>query len=298
MNDALPDQITPSLVVQLRTRETLPEFSEFELVSELFHRINRVIPLDQRLVSVAPDTPVVDAIRLMRERGFSQLPVIEGTELLGVFSYRSFGRAIAELSLTELNRDKRDPGDLPVDEFLEQFDVARVTDEMSSVFDAMDRDNAVLIGGPDRLQGILTPMDFLRYLYWLASPFVMLSEIELGLRALIRLAVGEADLRSCIRNSLSQLYGESLPKTLEELTFDNYKILLTNSNNWPHFQPVFGGTRERTSAKLREVGEIRNDLFHFRRELTARDHEIIANQRDWVLLKARQADARRKGDRV
>jgi hypothetical protein len=99
MNDASPDQIKPSLVAQLRAKETLPEFSEFELISELFHRINRVIPLDQLLVSVSPDTPVVEAIRLMQKRGFSQLPVIEGTELLGVFSYRSLGEPLRNCPL-------------------------------------------------------------------------------------------------------------------------------------------------------------------------------------------------------
>ena len=40
------------------------------------------------------------------------------------------------------------------------------------------------VGDPDRLLGILTPMDVLRYLYGVASPFVQLAEIEVGLRAL------------------------------------------------------------------------------------------------------------------
>ncbi|MFZ0928026.1 MAG: hypothetical protein WAN11_05475, partial [Syntrophobacteraceae bacterium] len=66
-------------------------------------------------------------------------------------------------------RQESTPGDLRVDEFLEQFEFARVTEEMSRVFDAMDRDDGVLIGTPERLVGILTPMDFLRYLYQVAS---------------------------------------------------------------------------------------------------------------------------------
>jgi Transposase DDE domain group 1 len=52
---------------------------------------------------------------------------------------------------------------------------------MSRAFDAMDRDNGILIGTPERLVGILTPMDFLRYLYQVANPFVLVSEIELAL---------------------------------------------------------------------------------------------------------------------
>ncbi len=289
----------PVHLAHLQNLESLPASEEFEWVSELFHRINRVIPADQIVITVSPQTRVKDAMRLMQQHGFSQVPVTEGGEVLGVFSYRSFGRAIAEFSLVELNRDKGDPGNLPVDEFLEQLDFAQVMDEMRSVFDSMDRDNAVLIGMRNRLQGILTPMDFLRYLYQVASPFVMLSEIELALRALIRLAVTGEVLITCIRNSLTQLYGEDrLPTTLEDLTFEDYKTLLTNTNNWPTFQSVFGSTRVRTAAKLKETGKIRNDLFHFRCSLSAEDREILANHRNWFLMKARQADARRKGAKI
>src|SRR5690606_2295430 len=119
-----------------------------------------------------------------------------GGEVLGVFSYRSFAlKAMA--TLHEVKQQKSAPGDLAVEECLEQFEFARVTDEMRQVFGAMDRDNGVLIGSPEKLQGILTPMDFLRYLYKVASPFVMLSEIELTLRALIRLAVSDEELGQC-----------------------------------------------------------------------------------------------------
>src|SRR4029077_20862133 len=108
------------------------------------------------------------------------------------------------------------PGDLPVEEFLETFQFARVTDEMNQVFDAMDRDNGVLVGTAERIDGILTPMDFLRYLYRVASPFVMLSEIELSLRALIRLAVSQQELEDCAMRTLVQVHGaEKVPKTVE-----------------------------------------------------------------------------------
>jgi len=76
------------------------------------------------------------------------------------------------VTLDEWTRQKCSPGDLSVDEFLEQFEFARVTEEMNRVFDAMDRDNGILVGVPERLIGVLTPMDFLRYLYKVASPFV------------------------------------------------------------------------------------------------------------------------------
>jgi predicted transcriptional regulator len=141
----------------------------FDLATELFHRINRIIPTDQVVLTVPPNCRVREAVTLMRAHGYSQVPVIENNEVLGVFSFRSFAQDAASATLEDWQKQRTAPGDLPVDEFLEQFEFARVTEEMKRAFDAMDRDNGVLIGTPDRLVGILTPMDFLRYLYQVAS---------------------------------------------------------------------------------------------------------------------------------
>jgi predicted transcriptional regulator len=263
-------------VAQLRILDEMTVSPELDLVSELFHRINRIIPEKQHLLVIPPDTSVREAVTLMHSHGYSQVPVVAGGEVLGVFSYRSFSESAAALSLQDWTQQRCAPGDLSVDEFLEPFEFARVTDEMQNVFDAMDRDNGVLIGSPEQLQGILTPTDFLRYLYKVASPFVMVSEIELALRALIQLAVSEEELALCISRSLSQLYGESeLPSALGQMTFDNYQILIAHSENWPKFEAILGGTRTRTSAKLKEIGGLRNDLFHFKRELALQDHETL-----------------------
>ena len=189
-------------------------------------------------------------------------------------------------------------GDLRVDEFLEQFEFARVTEEMIRVFDAMDRDNGVLIGTPERLVGILTPMDFLRYLHRVASPFVMVSEIELALRALIRIALTTEQIVAAAKRSLATVYGgeDKVPTSLEEMTFDNYQSLVSHGETWKDLETVFGGTRTRASAKLKEVGAIRNDLFHFKREITMHDHETLAVHRNWLLNKIKQAESHRKAE--
>ena len=267
---------------------------DLDLVSELFHRINRIIPENQNLITVPPDMPVRKAIALMRANAYSQVPVAANGRVLGVFSFRSFALKAASVTLDEVRRQQSMPGDLTVDEFMEKFQFARVTDEMQQVFEAMDRDNGVLIGSPESLQGILTPMDFLNYLYKLASPFVMISEIELALRALIRTAVTEQELADCACRALSRLYGEDkVPQTLERMTFDNYRTVVCDGRNWPKFESVLGCNRVRVDTKLKEICEIRNDLFHFRRAITMEDHEMIAEHRDWLLTKANQADARR-----
>jgi predicted transcriptional regulator len=285
-----------SSILNVRILENSTSAKELDLASELFHRINRIIPENQSVLKVRPDCRVRDAIALMQAHGYSQVPVVENGEVLGVFSFRSFAKGAASATLDEWIKQKIAPGDLAVDEFLEQFEFARVTEEMSHVFDAMDRDNGILIGTPERLVGILTPMDFLRYFYEVANPFVMVSEIELALRALIRLALGPENIVAAAKRCLSSTYGgeDKVPTSLENMTFDNYHSLISYGENWKDFEPVFGGTRTRTSGKLKEIGGIRNDLFHLKREITVQDRQTLAGHRDWLLNKVKQAEAHRK----
>lgn len=285
-------------ILNLRTLEGSSAAKELDLASEVFHRINRIIPENQVIVSVLPDCLVRDAVALMQKHGYGQVPVIENGEVLGVFSFRSFARGAANLTLDTWMKQKTAPGDLPVDEFLEQFDFARLTEEMNRVFDAMDRDSGILIGTPERFIGILTPMDFLRYLFQVASPFVMVSEIELALRALIQLALSPDKIVAASKRCLASAYGneEKVPTLLEDMTFDNYQSLISHGENWTDFATVFGGTRTRTSGKLKEIGEIRNSLFHFTREITVHDHETLACHRNWLLNKIKQVEAHRKAE--
>jgi predicted transcriptional regulator len=283
-------------VPNLRVLDRFPVAKEWDLVSELFHRINRIIPETQSLLTIPPDCSVRDAIAQMLLHGYSQVPVVDNGEVLGVFSFRSFAKGAAEPPLTVWTQQKCAPGDLTVDEFLEQFNFASVTDEMRTVYEAMDRDNGVLIGSRECLIGILAPMDFLRYLDRVASPFVMISEIELAIRELIRMSMDPERIAQAARHCLSAVYKEkdNIPTTLEEMSFDNYQTLLSHGDSWPEFEPIFGGTRTRISGKLRELGAIRNDIFHFKREIRMQDHEVLSSHRDWLLSKVKQAELHRR----
>ena len=182
-------------------------------------------------------------------------------------------------------------------ECLESFEYARITEEMLRVFDALDKDNGILVGTPEKLQGILTPMDVLRYLHKVAQPFVLLSEIEHALRSLIKLAVSEEQLCLCAKKALKDLHDgkeEAVPTKLESMSFDNYRLLVVRGENWPHFETTFGGTRSRADTKLKAIGELRNDVFHFKRLIVQDDIETLIAHRDWLLTKAKQADQRNR----
>ena len=160
--------------------------------------------------------------------------MVKNGKVLGVFSFRSFAQEAVSATLEECTRQKCAPGDLLVDEYIERFEFARVTEEMDLFFGAMDRDNGILIGTPERLIGIVTPVDFIRYFDQVASPFVLVWEIELALRALISIALNAEQISKAAKRSLTSLYGseDKVPTSLEDMTFDNYQSLISHSGNW------------------------------------------------------------------
>jgi predicted transcriptional regulator len=271
-----------------------PSDRENQFVTDLFHRLNSVLPQSQVIVAVGPDQLAVDALKKMAAHCFSQLPVIVGREVLGVFSYRSFSNAVVSYAQRSSKNQKFNPVELLVEDCLEKPTFARVTDEFAEWFEFIDQHSSVLVGEPNRLQGIVTAMDILRYLYQVASPFVLIAEIELGLRALMRLAVNPETLAACARECLKDKYQSELPTRLEDMTFNDYVQIIGDGRNWDHFQRIMGGNRNRTRTRLEQLRDLRNVIFHFKRELTVEEYETLAAGRSWMLIKARSAEANRE----
>lgn len=272
---------------------TLPQPAS---VLESFQRVNNLIPDKQDVVSINPETTVAQAIELMKRHNYSQLPVVEGKQVLGIFSYRSFA-----LETVKLGKEQVAIGDLPVSEFIERVEHAYVSADLESIFPALDRDGIVLVGQPEKLQGVVTPVDMFHHLYQVAGPFVLLAEIELALRQLIRACVDEKELQECAELTLRQAYGdEPLPSALEEMSFNDYIQIIGDGRTWPRFRKAFGEAagdwqRKRTRVKLERIRDLRNDVFHFRRRLDPTDRADLVDWRTWLLQKARIYEARERG---
>lgn len=266
-----------------------PEEQARGSVVAMFHRVNSLLPDEQNVVSVSPGTLVREALELMRKHGFSQLPVMEGDEVLGVFSYRSFSARAAELGKADLDR-------IEVDDCLEDFEFVRVSGEIEAMFECLDRDGAVLIGDPDRLVAVATATDLVQYLYSFAHPFVMIQEIELVLRELVRSAVPKDELPPRIRRAVSSRYmaaEDRIPAELVDLSFAELVLTVTHGANYTEaFCKILGRNRESARGYLDPIPRIRNEIFHFRRPVTSEDVQTLTNTRTWLLRKARTIEAR------
>jgi hypothetical protein len=255
----------------------------------VFHLVNNLLPDEQSIVSVRPGTLVREALALMQHHGFSQLPVMEGELVVGVFSYRSFGEWVAKQKTVALDR-------LEVDDCLVDFEFVRATAELEATFQYLDRDGAVLVGDPDRLIAVATPTDVIQYFSSVTHPFVLIQEIEFVLRGLVRAAVAEDELSAYIRRAISSKYKDAedqIPTELVDLTFAELVQTATHGTNYSDaFRNILGGNRESARAYLSPVTSIRNEVFHFRRRISSEDLQTLANTRTWLLRKARTFQAR------
>lgn len=260
-------------------------------LKDLFHRVGRILPDTQELVTVAPHTSVKEAVSVMREHNFSQVPVVTGGQVLGVFSYRSFAEGIMKLPGNE-----RDICGLPVEGFCEDLRFATVSDEMGALLDELELKDAVLIGSEVTLQGVVTAVDALRYFYEVASAYVMLGEIELAIRGLMRASMNDQEIVHAVDRCLRKHYeAKALPltATLEEMNLSDYISILSFREFWPKFKDAFGGVYSIAQAKLEPLPRLRNDVFHFRRGITVADYDVLRDARDWLFKRIQKLEALR-----
>lgn len=257
-----------------------------------FHDVGKLFPGDKEVISVTPDTKILDAVRLMRERRFSQLPVVDGGGLRGVFTFWSLARHLQETPRLGLQ-------DVCVEDAMEQLPTVSVNHALDAVIDAFKTHEAVLLTSPVGLQAIATPIDALTYFVKVARPFVLLGEIELSLRALIDRCAPGPKLKECIDISLGRGYrerGEAPPEELSEMTFEEYRSIIGSKENWPLFEGILGRNRASVIAKLARIRDIRNDVFHFRKDVSVLDYEALVYARDWLLDRTKASVAKAQGN--
>jgi predicted transcriptional regulator len=260
-------------------RYTLPD------IGELFYRVSSVIPEEQVVRCVTPDTLASEALEIMREFEFSQLPVISGPEVLGVFSYRSFSEGILVLHSGRVS-----PGEVPVEEAMQPVAWVRSQDELGDIVSEFERSEAVLVGDEQHLQAIVTAADVARFYGRTSQPFVLIGEIERTMRALIRASVDTATIAEHALQALAEIYADrdqDPPIDIERMTTGELVRLVVDGRFWNFLGGAFGQLRDRAAARLRSLPGLRNDVFHFKRPLSEAEFDELQDTRDWLLRRLR-----------
>jgi predicted transcriptional regulator len=280
----------------LQLIDVVEQLKVFIPLTDKFHTVNNLIPDDQELLSISPNTVVVDALEIMRQKHYSQLPVVAGNKVLGVFSYRSFAENFKKISS---GKDKPDLDQLRMIDFIEKAHFVQVSDDIEEILTRLNENDYLLVGQMERLLGLITTSDLARYFYQYASIVMLFSEIELTLRKIIQACIDDQKIHEFASLTLRGIYSEEkLPKSVDDMTLSDYAQLIGDGRCYPHFGKVFGQgewQRKRTRSRLEEIRELRNDAFHFRREMNTQDIENLLGYRDWLKTLTMAFEEQNKG---
>ena len=198
-------------------------------------------------VTVTPDASLEQAVTLMLTHDFSQMPVLSGPrELKGVISWKTIGSRMV------LGREGG-----AVRDYME---AATTLASDASLFDAVqfvaDNDYVVVRDKGRKVVGILTASDFSLQFRALAEPFLLIGEIEQGMRLLLEGKFPDERLAQLI----GECGGSSRVQGIDDLTFGDYVALLQRPAAWDRLRI----DRKIFTEKLDDVRRIRNNVMHFK----------------------------------
>jgi len=284
------------------------------------HPVENVIEGHGKPTTVRPSDPAQEALALMIEHDFSQLPVVdEGNKPLGMITNGSILRALSNFG-TKLE-------DLRVSNAIVKADMYRPEDDLFDVLDRLQETNAVLIvDGEERLVGIVTSYDSTEYFRRRAEDMMLVEDIETMVKDLIlvsfpdetgdvdqaalKAAIGEATnsrrallsryenavrhyakLRGdedsqidpqCLEDSFSHLAPSEKVRAFEELALSEYTELLLHKSRWDLYRPFFDLARDALRTLLEGVRDTRNMLAHFRGEISSTQRDQLRFCADWL----------------
>ncbi len=241
-----------------------------------------LLPKDQTVEVVRHDTPVFDAIERMQDNEYSQLPVMRDGEIIGLFSWRSFGQLVG-IPGTESDVNHG----IKVEECLRKVEFLAPDAFIDTGIDWIDKD-CILVGSPKEVHGLLAIYDVVGRLQDFGEAFFLLHEVEHLLRDMLTEAVGADRIGQLIRAMSVPSSFRRQPEALTDLTFALYGDLACSKKRWPEFHAMFFGERTTMKDHIEDVAKVRNAVFHFKRPITADDVDQIRRFRT-RLLQQRQS---------
>jgi CBS domain-containing protein len=225
-----------------------PKGDETGLGDDPTYRVGRLDAANKPVIGVNPSDTLQRAVTLMLTNDFSQLPVMTGPrDVKGVVSWKTIGSRLAIKKSCLSVKDCMEP--------------AQQISQEESLLDAVDiirkHDYVIVIGNDKTVSGLVTASDFNQQFRTLAEPFLLVGEIENGIRRMLRGKFKMPELRSA-KDSSDEGRAVNSPS---DLTFGEYIRLLENPANWRKLEVEIDRTE--FIKQLKRIREIRNEVMHF-----------------------------------
>ena len=147
--------VSQPLIARIEGGDVDPRLSTLRGIVEALEEVEGGIVRSEDLmhtdvVSVRPDDSVAEAVDIMGEEGYSQLPVVRDGVPEGMISN-------ADIRHTAFDAD---PADIPVDDVMDHsFTKVEPTATLEEVNSKLDHDTAIIVDGGGSVDGIITEAD-------------------------------------------------------------------------------------------------------------------------------------------
>ena len=210
-------------------------------------RIDALAAAHHRPEVVDPDKPLHDATTVMLLNDYSQLPVTKNRrKVRGMITWKSIGSRLSSGVECRLVRHCMNP---------HVQEVRLGTPLLNAVSAIASHGYTLVRSSTDEIVGIVTTSDLSKEFHELASPFLLIGEIEKYLHTLVHGRFTTEELQAALPEGLTAT-------GTADLTLGGYCRLLQNPANWGKLRLEF--SRELFVERLEAVREIRNEVMHFR----------------------------------
>lgn len=212
------------------------------------YRIGLLVSANRSPVTAVPDATIQQVVTLMMANDFSQIPVMTSPrELKGIVSWKTIG---TKLALKQPCTHARD--------CMDQAKLLPLSEPLFSAISTIATHDYVLVQALDKsICGIVTASDLNEQFQLLAEPFLLVGEIENGVRRLLHGKFTQPELTA------AKAPGDD-GRAIEapaDLTFGEYIRLVENEDRWKKLRLEID--RATFVYQLNRVRDIRNDVMHF-----------------------------------
>lgn len=217
-------------------------------IADPTYRIGRLEAANKSPVTVKPDATLPEAVTLMLTQDFSQLPVMTNDrDVKGIVSWKTIGSRLALEKKCGLVRECMEPAQ-----------EIGIEDSLFSAISIIAEHDYVLVRAQDKkISGIITASDFNIQFRKLAEPFLLVGEIENGVRQILHGKFTKAELNAAKAPGDEEREIEGVA----DLTFGEYIRLVESEKRWKKLKLAIH--RVEFVKRLDCVREIRNDVMHF-----------------------------------
>ena len=157
--------VSQSLIAKLESGKIDSSYTKVKMIFDVLDRLGaktkiqeeKVVP--NEVIGIQKDEPISKVVRLMKEHGYSQIPVFDGKQSVGSISEKTILRQILA------GKDFDQISKLPTEEIMEEaFPQVSEDAPLSLISSLLQTYSAVLVARKGAVAGIITKADLLRML--------------------------------------------------------------------------------------------------------------------------------------